>query len=115
MKTFKSSISDRITWQGFDDSLNQYFDRNGEKEGCGCSMNNDTECVGGFLCNCDASDEGDTGIISNKDALPITSMFASNVNSTTSIIVTGLAEKATKPTHFHSPPNCQSENRPFKK
>ena len=60
---------------------NVYFSGTGEIDGCGCSMGDENECEGGYLCNCDASDLGDVGSITNKAALPIQSLSATDVNS----------------------------------
>ena len=66
-----TSISDRVTWMGSNNEWNKYYSGKGEVNGCACSIDGENNCYGGFLCNCDAQDGSDNGLLENKDSLPV--------------------------------------------
>lgn len=66
-----TSISDRVTWMGANNEWNKYFNGKGDQNGCACSMDGENSCYGEFLCNCDAQDGSDSGLLENKESLPV--------------------------------------------
>lgn len=75
-----TSVSDRVIWMGFDNEWNRYYNGKGQENGCQCSMDGENTCYGEFLCNCDATDGNDDGLLENKDSLPVLSLHASDVS-----------------------------------
>ena len=64
-------MSDRVSWMGADNNWNRYYSGKGDLNGCGCSMEDENECAGEFLCNCDAISGSDSGVITSKNNLPV--------------------------------------------